>query len=480
VIRKLDKLILRAFIGPFIATFFITLFVLVLQFFWLYIDDIVGKGVDMIVIAKLITYVGATVVPLALPLAILLSSIMTFGNLGESFELVAIKSAGIPLLRFMRPVFIASFFLCLLALLFNNNVIPVATLKMQTLKYDIIMSKPAFDIKEGVFYDKIEGFVLKIGQKEKNDSVIRRVVIYEQNYSLQDNILVAESGVMRISPDKRFLELNLRDGWRYEENGNRLTTNTEYIRLGFKEYKKVLDLSSFAPNQTNDSMFRNNYQMLSLRQLGKVIDSLEKSANLHIKKNDQDLRTFLDFPKYLDSNWKNAKADTTTAKSFFAWMPDSARRAIVDRSVVTVNSMKSTLEANSVVYESMRRDLRFHLIAWHEKFTMAIACIVLFLIGAPLGSIIRKGGIGTPLVFAVIFFVLFFLINNFGKKFVKEDVMLPIYGMWLATIILLPFGLFLVYKAMHDSQLFNKEFYYRVIRIFTQRRRLQKNDLVTS
>ena len=165
--KKLDILILQAFIGPFIATFFITLFVLVLQFFWLYIDDIVGKGVDMLTVARLIMYVGATLVPLALPLAVLLSSIMTFGNLGETFELVAIKSAGISLLRFMRPLFVVSIFICYIAFLFNNSIIPVANLKMNTLKYDIIVSKPAFDIKEGVFYDKIEGYVIKIGKKEK-------------------------------------------------------------------------------------------------------------------------------------------------------------------------------------------------------------------------------------------------------------------------------------------------------------------------
>ena len=476
MIRKLDKLILRAFIGPFIATFFITLFVLVLQFFWLYIDDIVGKGVDLVTIAKLIAYVAATVVPLALPLAILLSSIMTFGNLGESFELVAIKSAGIPLLRFMRPIFIVTIFLSGLAFLFNNNVIPVANLKMQTLKYDIIMSKPAFDIKEGVFYDKIEGYVIKIGKKERDDSTIRRVVIYEQNYGLQDNVLVAESGVMRISADKRFLELNLRNGWRYEENGNRMTTNTEFIRLGFKDYKKVLDLSSFALNRTDDSMFKNNYQMLSIRQLNKAIDSLEKMNVSNQKKNKTDLRTFLEFPKYLDSSWKNSKPKEIKQKSFIDYVPDTNRRPVVDRAVVTVNSIKSTLESNAVIYEAQRRDLRFHLIAWHEKFTMAVACIVLFLIGAPLGSIIRKGGIGTPLVFAVIFFVLFFLLNNFGKKFVKEDVMMPVYGMWLATFILLPVGFFLVYKAMHDSQLFNKEFYYRTFQKFKRRTALTAKE----
>lgn len=465
MIKKLDKLILRAFIGPFIATFFITLFVLVLQFFWLYIDDIVGKGVDLITIGKLMTYVAATVVPMALPLAILLSSIMTFGNLGESFELVAIKSAGIPLLRFMRPIFVVTLLLCGLAFLFNNNVIPVANLKMQTLKYDIIVSKPAFDIKEGVFYDKIEGYVIKIGKKEKDDSTIRKVVIYEQNYSLQDNMLIAESGIMRISPDKKFLELNLKDGWRYSESGQRLTTNTEFTRLGFKEYKKVMDLSSFALNKTDDSLFKNNYQMLSIRQLDRSVDSLQKVSNNYRKKSQEDLKVFLHFPRYLDSAaWGKPAVIRGKPKSFSDLLPDTARRVVMDRTAATINSLRANLETNALLFETQRKDLRFHLIAWHEKFSMALACMVLFLIGAPLGSIIRKGGIGTPLVFAVIFFVVFFLLNNFGKKFVKEDVMLPMYGMWLATFTLLPIGFFLIYKAMHDSQLFNSEFYHRSLR----------------
>ncbi len=211
MIKKLDKLIISAFIGPFIATFFITVFVLVLQFFWLYIDDIVGKGLDYFTIGRFILYVSATLVPLALPLAVLLSSIMTFGNLGETFELVAIKSAGIPLLRFMRPLFICSLFICGIAFLFNNYIIPVAELKMQTLKFDIIVSKPAFDIKEGVFYDKIDGYIIKIGKKDKDGSSIHDILIYQHNYTLlQDNAIVAQSGKMTISPDKKFLEFNLK------------------------------------------------------------------------------------------------------------------------------------------------------------------------------------------------------------------------------------------------------------------------------
>lgn len=658
LLKKLDLLIIKAFIGPFIATFFITLFVLVLQFFWLYIDDIVGKGVDMLTVARLITYVSATLVPLALPLAVLLSSIMTFGNLGETFELIAIKSAGISILRFMRPIGFVSLLVCYIAFLFNNSIIPVANLKMNTLKYDIIMSKPAFDIKEGVFYDKIDGYVIKIGKKEKDDSTIRNVVIYEQNNAgLQDDIIVAEKGKMIVTPDKRNLAFILQNGWTYREKGDRQTANTEFVRMGFSEYKKVLDLSSFKMNKTEDSAFKNNYQMLTMTQLGRNIDSLEKLNNNYVQRVTIDLNSNLKFPKYLDTTgWadiekmppllaakgdspalyskylvrgprpltrsaaqttpsagntpmaqtltpqvlaaqrlakradsirlvtyrkdslkmaatrkaaalkfaatrkadsirlatsrradsirlaaaykkdtlnlaktnpgkldsirlaaarariiaRNAhnrdsargvspasvaaaaatravattaspdtaglakrKKDSALAKAeaakpkpitFYDLLPDSAKSTVLDRAINNINSVKIGLDQPSYLYESEQNDLRLHQIAWHEKLTLSVACLVMFLIGAPLGSIIRKGGIGMPLVIAVVFFVIFFLLNNFGKKFVKQDVLTPIGGMWMATYVLTPIGLFLVYKALHDSQLFNKEFYFRIIK----------------
>jgi lipopolysaccharide export system permease protein len=238
VFKKLDILIIRSFIGPFIATFFITLFVLILQFFWLWIDDFVGKGVDAPIFLRLLVYLSATLVPLALPLAVLLSSIMTFGNLGETFELVAIKSAGIGLLRFMRPLLIIATLLSGLAFLFNNNVIPVANLKMRTLHTDIVNKKPAFDLKEGVFYTTIPGYAIKVGKKEKDDSTLRNVIIYETSQSLQDNIIVAEEGIMKVTPDQRFLVFTLKDGWRYEERGQRASPKSDYIRLGFREYKR--------------------------------------------------------------------------------------------------------------------------------------------------------------------------------------------------------------------------------------------------
>jgi lipopolysaccharide export system permease protein len=208
-----------------------------MQFFWLYIDDLVGKGLDLFTILELVGLVSVTTFTTALPLALLFSSIMTFGNLGESFELVAIKAAGIPLIRFMRPLFVFALFLAGVAFLFSNNIIPVSQMKLTNLKYDIIVAKPAIDLKEGVFYDKIDGYVIKLGKKESNDSVIHNIVIFEKRFALQDNYIIAESGIMRVSPDKKFLEFILHDGWRYQERGVRSTTNTEFTRLYFKEYR---------------------------------------------------------------------------------------------------------------------------------------------------------------------------------------------------------------------------------------------------
>ncbi len=488
MIKKLDILVLRSFIGPFIATFFLTLFVLILQFFWLWIDDFVGKGIDASTMLRLVVYLSATLVPLALPLAILLSSIMTFGNLGETFELVAIKSAGIGLLRFMLPLTVVAMLLSGMAFLFNNYVIPVANLKMKTLHYDLVNKKPAFDLKEGVFYTNIPDYAIKVSKKEK-DSILHNVIIYESNPAgPQDNIVAAEKGIMRISSDQRFLEFHLFNGWRYEERGNRYAGNTEFIRLGFKEYKKVLDLSSLVLNRTSDSAYKDRYEMLSTRQLSKNVDSLSKSLAKFSERDRRELQGYLNFSKYLDTGWVDVKAPPVKkGVSFLDQLPDSLKMSpndiskasvkqnVIDQSISYANSIKSTIEGPSYDYDGKRKELRLTLMTYHEKITMSIAVLVLFLIGAPLGSIVRKGGIGTPVVFAVIFFVIFFLLNNFGKKFVKEDVLQPAAGMWLATAVLMPIAFFLIIKALHDSQLFNKEFYYRIFRIV---RRLVKKDKV--
>jgi lipopolysaccharide export system permease protein len=249
--------------------------------------------------------------------------------------------------------------------------------------------------------------------------------------------------------------------------------------LGFKEYKKVFDLSSFQLTKTEDSLFKDNYQMLSVRQLGKAIDSLEKNSGNYQKKTLTEMAAYFPYVRYIDTGWKNITPPKKPVKLMKDIIPDSAKSTkniAFERVLSQVNSIKSILDVSAVEAESKRADLRMHLSEWHKKFTMSIACLVLFLIGAPLGSIIRKGGLGTPLVFAVVFFVVFFLLNNFGLKLVKTDVLKPVTGMWLATFILTPIGFFLIYKAMHDSQLFNQEFYFRNFRKFSAMLKKPKAD----
>lgn len=593
--KKLDKLIIKAFIGPFVATFFITLFVLIMQFFWLWIDDFVGKGLDAGTILKFIWYQSAVLIPLALPLSVLLSSLMTFGNLGESFELVAIKSAGISLMRFMRPLFVVAGCIALGAFLFSNYVIPVANLKSRTLLADIVLAKPAFAIKEGVFFDGIDKFAIKIGKKEANDSIIRDVIVYQAgDNSLQDAFLIAKDGVMKPSPDKRFLDIVFKNGWRYEERGGKEDSTTDFIRLGFKEYKMQMDISSFKFSKSDDSANINNERMYNMRQLDVAIDSISK-FNREIAKNfeatvyanfmilnyrdsiTKDIKipdSILNFKANIDAymgvkkdstkaekdsararakldiarqklkadslkrvarkdsirlkriadstrrkarrdsikmglkplappppqrndnrdSLKNKRSDTTakpvtsaidTAKnkkdslakaaakakpvkkdpnSFTALMPDSARQQIQERALNSLESFRNSLEMNGNNILEQEKTLQKYKIEWHKKIALALACIVLFMIGAPLGSIIRKGGLGTPMIFAIIFFMVFYFVSTRGEKLAKEMEMSAFSGMWLSTFVLVPVGVFLIYKAMHDSNLFNKEFYTRLKR----------------
>jgi lipopolysaccharide export system permease protein len=466
VLKKLDKLILKAFIGPFVATFFITLFVLVMQFFWKYLDDMVGKGLDGFTILRLTGYVSVTMIPLALPLAVLLSSIMTFGNLGESFELVAIKSSGIPLLRFMKPLIVVTILICGFAFTLANYVIPVAQLKFTTLLYDIRVAKPAFDIKEGIFYDKLPNYAIKVGKKDKDGTGIGDIVIYENDFRMQDNIIVAEKGRMSISADKKFLEFYLQNGWRNQERGPFNTIETDYIRIGFKDYKKVFDLSSFEILKTPDSAFKSNWQMLNVKQLGKASDSITKLINYSTESRmRKEVINFMVFGKSMDSGWTQKQVKIPDSiLSYSQLLPDSTVALSYTRAMEKANLMKSSVDLINVDYQQKRKDLRLHLIEWHRKFALSFACLVLFFIGAPLGSIIRKGGLGMPLVIAVVFFLVFHLLNMFGEKFVRNDNATPLQGMWLSTFILIPIGFFFTYKAMHDSQLFNQEYYFRFFR----------------
>ena len=473
MIKKLDLLILKSFIGPFIITFFIAIFVLTMQILWKYIDDLVGKGLDFITIGKFVWYASASLLILAMPIAIIISTIMTFGNLGESFELVAIKSAGISLLRFMRPLIIFTAFLCGITFFFANNVVPYTQLKFVTLYNDIFFQKPAFELKPGVFFTTIPSYAIRIGNKNEDGSAIKDVLIYEQGNYLQDNSIAATEGRMSISPNKDFLEFNLYNGTRYQERGNQGDSSTEYYRLHFKEYKKLFDLSVFARQSTNDSVFRNNQKMMSARQLNNNIDSLQVIAD---SVNNNNFKTVANYFKY------NMEADTILSKKTIVnngnyKIPAELEVFVKSNANNTLNEIKNNYTFIFTDNSTRRSAIRLGKIEWHRKFAFSLACMVLFFIGAPLGSIIRKGGIGLPLVVAIGFFLVFHLLNVFGEKFVKEDLASPFAGMWFAVMVLTPIGVFLTYKAMHDSTLFNKDFFKRQLKVLLKNKELAEKTV---
>lgn len=359
--KKLDLLIVKTFLGPFIITFFVAVFVLVMQILWKYIDDLVGKGLDFFTIAKFVWYASASLLALAMPIAILISSIMTFGNLGESFELVAIKSSGISLLRFMRPLVVITLGLCYVTFLFANYVIPYSQLKFFSTYNDIYFKKPAFELKEGAFFTTIPNYAIRVGKKDKDGKTIRNVLVYEQGNALQDNTITAQQGTMAITPDQNFLEFNLKDGFRYQERGNYNDTSTEYIRLRFKEYKKLFDLSSFQKTNTPDSFFKDNNKMLSARQLGKQLVVLRKnndSANL-VSVNR--LEALLPHLRMSDSLYALAPQ----LQKFE--IPDSAIGLVNTRSGIISGEIWNNLVFNNA--ESLRREKEINNfeMEWHER-----------------------------------------------------------------------------------------------------------------
>lgn len=463
--KKLDKLIIKTFLGPFVITFFVTLFVLVMQFLWKYIDDLVGKGLDAFTVSKLIFYMSATMVPLALPLAILLSSIMAFGNMGENFELVALKSAGISLTRFMLPLVLLSFLLSAGAFLFANYVIPAANLQAKSLLYDIVNLKHGFNIRPGVFFTEIDNMAIKVEQKEADGVTIHGIMIYDRRDPRNHKLILAEDGRMEEAENKKYVYLNLYDGWEYEERGGRVSGSSEIVHTSFGEFRQVLDLSSFQLSRTPVKLFKSSYQMLNVHQLSQAVDSIQQQVQFDIRNISIDVGSRYPFSRWKDTGWTGIQAvKPLHVTSFDSIIPFNQRTYIYDNVEMQVKEARSNMDLTVSAYDDKINSIIRHKVEWHRKFTLSFACIVLFLIGAPLGSIIRKGGLGTPLVFAVAFFVVFHVVATIGERLARNGVMTPFGGMWLATAVLVPIAIFLVYKALNDSQMFNKEYYYRLFR----------------
>jgi lipopolysaccharide export system permease protein len=456
-------------------TFFIALFILLMQFLWKYVDDLVGKGLEWYVIAELLFYASSTFVPLALPLAILLSSLMTFGNLGEHYELVAIKAAGISLRKIMMPLVVLSLIISLIAFYFSNNILPIANLKFYSILYDVREQKLALNIKEGLFYDGIDGYVIRVGKKENDGKTIRNIKIYDHSKRQGNtNLTIAEWGIMELTADKKYMLLTLYNGYNYQERTDQrnYNKNRQFQRTRFQEEFRRFDLSAFAMNRTNEDFFKKQYQMLNLKQLDHVQDSMQKRIT---KREDEISRVLVGVYFYftnIDSTRQPAWDTARPLKAdFISNFNPSQQRAILDEAISTATANRERIKSNFNDVDQVSRVKRKYDIEVQRKFTLSLACFILFFVGAPLGAIIRKGGFGLPVVFSVLFFVIYHVLSMTGEKFSKEGVLPASQGMWIASLIFLPIGIFLTLKATTDSPLLDADNWRKLFRRLAKKNR---------
>ncbi len=467
--KKISKLVLRSYAGPLVLTFFIALFVLLMQFLWKWVDELVGKGLEWQVIAELLFYASATFVPLALPLAILLASLMTFGNLGERYELVAMKAAGVSLRRIMMPLVILSVVIGIGAFFFSNIMLPIANLKFRSILYDVRQQKLALNIPEEIYYNGIDGYTIRVRIKEKDEKTLRDIMIYDHTDKMGNTSLtMADSGLMEITPDKRYMVLTLFNGQNYYEDMDRKTMASRPFRhTTFRESRHRFDLSAFSMVRTDEDLFRKNYQMLNIRQLEEVTDSLNGQLNGKVA----------DFVKNFTTNYSHFhyKYDTlavtdTAADSAYQWkgafldqFPRDQKIRIIENALIAARNLKVNIGYQKDYVADKNLSIIKHRIEWQRKFTLSFACLVLFFVGAPLGAIIRKGGLGLPLVVSVILFVMYHILSTTGFKYAREGVLSPFEGMWLASAVFLPIGIFLTYKATSDSPLMDTDSWKKLI-----------------
>ena len=439
-----------------------------MQFLWKYIDDLIGKGLEGSVIAELLFYTSANLVPLALPLAILVSSIMTFGNMTEHFEITAAKASGISLQRLMMPLFFVAVMISVTAFFFSNNVLPYTNLKMGSLLYDIRQQKPSLSIREGVFYNGIDGYSIKVGQKDKDGQTIRNVMIYDHtDHEGNKKVVVAESGKMETSADQKFLILTLFNGNSYEEQ-NKIKNGADshpLMRNGFKEYKIRFDLSSFKLSRTNEDLFKGGHQMMNLMQLTSSIDSFKIGINARMAEVDNNLKPYCLFLRDTSAFISNMKSAKPLKNDYLI---GGSRDVIYENALNQARSIQAYMNGTKEDMEGRNYQIAKYNVEWHRKLTLSAACFILFLIGAPLGAIIRKGGMGMPLVVSIIFFLIYHVTSITGEKMAKEGVIPPFKGMWLSAAVLLPVGIFLIYKATHDSVIFDGDVYRNFFRKFSK------------
>lgn len=540
--KKLDKLIISSFIGPFILTFLVVVFILLMQHMLRYFDDIIGKDLGFEVISQLLFYFAIFMIPVAMPLAVLLSSLITFGNLGEHFELTAIKSSGISLLRTLQPIFIFVLFLTLIAFYVNNNLVPKAALEAYSLLYDIKQKKPALELREGTFYNGLPDISIKVDQKfPEDEAALKKVIVYDhRSNDGNKDVYVADSGRMYTILDERYLKFELYNGYNYSEGASdseltgqkkqkRKEAAETLRRTKYGKLEMVFDLSSFDLQKTDKKWFQGNRIMRNLGELDHDIDSIQGQVLQQRLNHYAASATFFTYLKSLDGfympeevrNYKLMRDSIASSKyekydslkkanpdknntskrktrsrsikkkdikiteptlatanvlsdSLLAIAKlDSAKRyaaidsifskspavQIVQNATNNARSAKTQITNNYAGVETYQKELWIFEIQWHGIIARAMACIAMFLIGAPLGAIIKKGGLGVPFLVSIFFFIVYYLLTMQGEKLAKQGAISPAIGVWAADIILLMVGLVFLKQARADARLFEADFY---------------------
>ena len=458
--------------GTFIFTFFIVIFVLLMQFLWVYVDDFVGKGLSLKIIGELFFHASLTFVPMALPLAILLASIMSFGDLGEHYELVAMKASGISIWKAMKPLLVFSIMLAGLAFIFSNSINPIATLKFKTLLFDIRKQKLAFDIKEGVFYKDIENYVIYVDRKGEDGSTIYGVKIYDHTDREGENkIIVADSGSMALSPNQRTIIFTLHHGFNYTEDNSdkqNFRTHRPFERMSFKEEQIKFSLESFDMTRSSEDLFKSYQAMMNIHQLSTALDSLEVRYD---ERKDKFSESFIKRLSHYQNNTEATDTTTTLQWPLLDHLDPSRRAAVLDVAVSISRNAKENVAFHKQDFSAQELNIKRHKKEWHKKFTLSFACIIFFFIGAPLGTIIRRGGLGLPVVISVLFFVIYYIVSTVAERTAEFGDLNMFLGVWLSTLLLFPIGLFLTFKATSDSSLLDGDSWKKMFRKLIPRKR---------
>ncbi|MBQ8811924.1 MAG: methionyl-tRNA formyltransferase [Bacteroidales bacterium] len=461
--KKLDQFIIKSFVGPFVAILFVVVFILVMQFLWLYIDELVGKGLSMKVIFEFLAWGSATMLPLSLPLATLLASMMTLGTLGENNELLAIKAAGISLQRILVPLGIICAVISIGAFFVSNDLIPVAYNKIYTLRDDIGKTKDEIKIPTRTFYNGIDGYILRVEERNDDTGMMTGVMVYNHTKNKGNTSLtIADSAMMKMSKDKTYLTFILYDGTNYEETNTKRYRDTtlQLQKIDFRKQEMVIPLENYAFQKSDSSRFNDQVKSMNLKQLQHGQDSIGalneagRQENLTSMKRSGTLR----YNSQLDTAGQARRPVTPFVREDIRiWKSLKEEIAAMERAKSNAEELQSALMTYSRGRYYHNYTLRLIDIEILKKFALSIACLIFFFIGAPLGAIIRKGGLGVSAIISVLFFVAYWVIDISGTKLARDGAVGPFHGVFFSSYILFPTGLFLTWKAINDSALFSTD-----------------------